>query len=66
MVKGFTKSSSLYSEGMKVCYREVKEGNKWRRGGSRIAYLPSSDAEDQTTYELRFSHFFKNNEHTCV
>jgi hypothetical protein len=24
IIRGFTKSSSLYSEGMKVCYRDVK------------------------------------------
>jgi hypothetical protein len=25
IISGFTKTSSLYSEGMKVCYREVKK-----------------------------------------
>lgn len=43
VIKGFTKSSSLYNEGMKVCYRDVKEMSKWRRGGSRINYTYSED-----------------------
>jgi hypothetical protein len=59
VIKGFTKSSSLYNEGMKICYREAKELTKWRRGGSRISYANST--EDEDSYELRFSHFFKNN-----
>lgn len=53
---------------MKVCYRDTREVGKWRRGGSRIAYTNSVDNNDeyQPSYELRFSHFFKNNEHTCI
>lgn len=40
---------------------------KWRRGGSRIVYTNSIDNDEyQPSYELRFSHFFKNNEHTCI
>lgn len=68
VVRGFSKSSSLFSEGMKVCYRDVKELTKWRRGGSRIAYTNSVGENDeyQASYELRFSHFFRNNEHTCI
>ena len=41
VIKGFTKSSSLYNEGMKVCYRDVKDVQKWRRGGTRISYTNS-------------------------
>jgi cytosolic carboxypeptidase protein 2/3 len=45
----------------------VKELTKWRRGGSRIAYTNSIvDDEYLSSYELRFSHFFRNNEHTCI
>jgi len=40
VIKGFTKSSSLYNEGMKVCYKEVQEG-KWRRGCTKICYTTS-------------------------
>lgn len=66
-MKGFTKSASLYNEGMKVCYRDAKEVSRWRRGGSRISYTNSIENEEyQNSYELRFSHFFKNNEHTCI
>jgi hypothetical protein len=43
VIKGFSKSSSLYNEGMKVCYRDAKEMTKWRRGGSRITYTYSED-----------------------
>jgi cytosolic carboxypeptidase protein 2/3 len=67
VIKGFTKSSSLYNEGMKVCYREANEFAKWRRGGTKISYTNSvEDDEYKDTYELRFSFFFKSNERTCV
>lgn len=52
---------------MKVCYREVGEHHKWRRGGTRISYSPVyHDDEETSTYELRFSYFFKNTERTCI
>ena len=38
LIKGFTKRSSLFNEGMKICYRDNKEPTKWRRGGTRISY----------------------------
>ena len=51
VIKGFTKSSSLYNEGMKVCYREMSESAKWRRGGSKISYTNSiEDEEYKSTY----------------
>lgn len=47
---------------MKVCYRDSKDV-KWRRGGTKISYQQSSD---ESCYELRFTHFFKTNEYSCV
>lgn len=41
IVKGFTKSSSLFNEGMKICYRDAKDLSKWRRGCTRISYTNS-------------------------
>jgi hypothetical protein len=40
VISGFTKTSSLYSEGMKVCYREVKkeephENNHVQQGSNK-------------------------------
>jgi hypothetical protein len=46
VIRGFTKSSSLYNEGMKVCFRDLKEMGKWRRGGTRITYTNTEDDED--------------------
>lgn len=67
IIKGFTKRSSLYSEGMKICYREVGEHSKWRRGGTKICYTNSLvDEGEKDSYELRFSYFFKSNERTCI
>jgi hypothetical protein len=67
VIKGFTKSSSLYNEGMKICYREVSEASKWRRGGTKISYTNSIEEDEyKTTYELSFSFFFKSNEPTRV
>ena len=44
IIEGFSKSSSLYNEGMKVCYRENNNGAQWRRGGTKISYYGSEDA----------------------
>lgn len=66
-ITGFSKSSSLFNEGMKICYKEVKDMGKWRRGGTKIVYTNSYQEEEEgKIYELRFSHFFKTNEYTCI
>jgi hypothetical protein len=38
-IAGFRKKASLYNEGMKICYREVAKGSKWKRGGSQVCYV---------------------------
>jgi hypothetical protein len=47
VIEGFTKSSSLYSEGMKVCYRDTREMSKWRRGGTRISYTRTEEGGEE-------------------
>ena len=37
----FRKKTSLYNEGMKVCWREEK--GEWRRGGEDIGYEQEGD-----------------------
>lgn len=46
IIKGFTKTSSLYNQGMKICYRDYKQMSKWRRGGTRINYTISEDENE--------------------
>lgn len=42
VIDGFTKSSSLYNEGMKICYRDKdSKDNNWKRGGKDITYYRS-------------------------
>ncbi len=61
IIEGFTKTTSLYNNGMKICCRDLKE-DRWRRGGAHISYIKSDkEDEDQTSYELHFTYFFKNN-----
>jgi hypothetical protein len=64
VISGFTKRSSLYNSGMRLCYREGREG-KWRRGGTQIGYLRAGE-EDDRNYELRYSFFFKSSDSSCV
>ena len=47
---------------MKICYRELSEGSKWRRGCSKISYhyLEGAVADEDGSYALTFSFFFKN------
>lgn len=37
----FRKKTSLYNEGMKICYREDK--GEWKRGGTDILYEQEGD-----------------------
>ena len=47
---------------MKICVKEIYNGNNWRRGGSNIKYIENSTEtnKEKNTYELHFSYFFKN------
>lgn len=38
-ITGFKKRASLYNEGMKLCYRQVGENKKWKRGGTQVSYV---------------------------
>ena len=52
---------------MKICYRDSKENGKWRRGGAKIIYEVSPDRdEEERTYCLKFTFFFKTNEYSSV
>ena len=49
IIQGFSKSSSLYNDNMKVCYRDTKDLGKWRRGGTHISYTNSEDEQGEGT-----------------
>jgi len=52
---------------MKICYRDVKENGKWRRGGTKISYdLCTDKDEEERTYCLKFSFFFKSSEPSSI
>lgn len=52
---------------MKLCYRDNKESNKWRRGALKIRYEPYTEGEDEERYFcLKFSYFFKSSEFSSV
>jgi len=48
---------------MKICCRD---GGKWRRGGTHISYRLNTANEEDSSYKLNFTYFFKNNEHSAV
>lgn len=50
---------------MKVCYRDSSEG-KWRRGGVNISYDREGEEEEDRSFQLHFTYFFKNNEQSSV
>lgn len=62
-ILNFTKSHSLYHQGMRIC---VKEDGAWQKSGNLISYKPSrlndtSEGQDRSKryYELNFSYEFK-------
>lgn len=54
-ITGYRKRTSLFSEGMRVCCRELAE-NKWKRGGNHISYVKE---ETEGKREVKFSYIFK-------
>lgn len=51
IVSGFTKTTSLYNEGMKVC---VFDGQQWTRAGEQISYGPDPTGGYCLTFNYPF------------
>ncbi len=61
-IAGFRKKTSLYNEGMKMCYREVGKNSKWKRGGTQVCYLKDMDEEqkDLRRFDIKFNFNFRD------